>query len=97
MSQFNKKQLLEKLKEFIEIHCKTKILEANVGVLKMHTLRSKNQNKTPKEKLINYKLLRVDERLLNESDGISEKDFIIVDFLIDELMKYYSKSKKPNS
>ncbi len=90
-----KKELLTRLKEFLEIHGKTKILEPNEGVLKMYILHSKNQNKTPKEKLINYKLLRVDERLLNGREDLSEKDSIIVEFLIDELTKYYSKSKKP--
>lgn len=90
----DKKNLLNQLKVFMEIHGKTKILEANEGVLRMHVLHSKNQNKSIKEKMINYKLLRVDERLLNPEKEISEKDSVIVEFLISELMKYYSVSKK---
>lgn len=86
--------LMIKLKEFLEIHGKTKIFDVNEGMLRMHILRSKNQNKTPKEKLINYKLLRVEERLLVPGDEITEKDFIIVEFLLDELMKYYTNSIK---
>ena len=94
MEYLNKYQLMLKLKEFIEIHSKTKISDLNEGVLKMYILHSKNQNKTPKEKLINYKLLRVDEKLLYLSpEEISEKDSIIVEFLIEELMKYYGRSR----
>lgn len=95
MESLNKFQLMLKLKEFMEIHGKTKITDVNEAVLKMYILHSKNQNKTPKEKLINYKLLRVDERLLNNnSEEISERDSIIVEFLIEELMKYYARSGK---
>ena len=95
MEYLNKYQLMEKLKEFLEIKGNTKITDLNEGALKMHILHSKNQNKTPKEKLINYKLLRIDERLLNHNpEEISERDSIIVEFLIDELMKYYARSKK---
>lgn len=95
MEYLNRFQLMLKLKEFLEIHGKTKITDVNPGVLKMYILHSKNQNKTPKEKLINYKLLRIDERLLNYSpEEIGERDSIIVEFLIEELMKYYAKSKK---
>ncbi|HMV41019.1 MAG TPA: hypothetical protein PK079_11925 [Leptospiraceae bacterium] len=95
MEYLNKYQLMLKLKDFIEIHEKTKISDLNEGVLKMYILHSKNQNNTPKEKLINYKLLRIDERLLNNSpEEISERDSIIVEFLIEELMKYYARSKK---
>lgn len=94
MDTLNKYQLMLKLKDFIEVHSKTKISDVNEGVLKMYVLHSKNQNSTPKQKLINYKLLRVDEKLLNSQDEISERDSIIVEFLIDELMKYYSRSRK---
>ena len=88
-----KKELLEKLKEFLQIHGNTNILDPNEGALKMHILKSKNENKTPKQKLINYKLLRIDEKLLTGQEAISEKDLIISEFLIDELFKYYSKKK----
>lgn len=95
MEYLNRYQLMLKLKEFLELHGKTKITDVNSGVLKMYVLHSKNQNKTPKEKLINYKLLRVDEKLLNDSpEEISERDSIIVEFLIEELMKYYARSRK---
>lgn len=95
MEYLNRFQLMLKLKEFLEIHGKTKITDVNPGVLKMYILHSKNQNKTPKEKLINYKLLRIDERLLNDSpEEIGERDSIIAEFLIEELMKYYARSKK---
>lgn len=95
MEYLNRFQLMLKLKEFLEIQAKTKITDVNPGVLKMYVLHSKNQNKTPKEKLINYKLLRVDERLLNgDTEEISERDSIIVEFLIEELMKYVARSRK---
>ena len=95
MEYLNKYQLMLKLKEFIEIYRDTKITDVNEGAFKMHVLHFKNQNKTPKEKLIRYKLLRVDERLLNNSpDEISERDSIVVEFLIEELMKYCARTKK---
>ena len=86
--------LLVRLKEFLEIHLKTKIVDANPGILKMHVLHSKNNfNKTPKEKLINYKILRVQERLLDSETELDDYNKIVCDFLILELAKYYKKSK----
>jgi hypothetical protein len=57
---------------------------------------SKNKNNTPKEKLINYKLLRINEKMFaSESEDISLKDSVICEFLVEELIKYVSKSIKP--
>jgi hypothetical protein len=89
-----KSELNEELKKFLEAYFKTKILEAKDDSLQMYILLSKNKNKTPKEKLINFKLLRLNERLF-PSDGIlSPRDSIICEFLISELQKYVQRSLK---
>lgn len=85
---------IEKLKAalalFLETYLKTKILDRNSGTLRMQILHAKNnKNKSIKEKMINYKLLRLDERLL--TDHLLEmplKDYHVCEFLIEELMKY---------
>ncbi len=91
-----KQEIKDKLKIFIEAYHKTKIIDPkNDGIFKTHILLSKNKNNTPKEKLINYKLLRVNERLFaSESEEIPVKDSIICEFLVEELLKYVSKSIK---
>lgn len=84
-----KAELCESLKVFLSAYHKTKIIEAKEDTLKMYILLSKNKNTTPKEKLINYKLLRIDERMFNsENTELSIKDAIICEFLIEELLKY---------
>jgi hypothetical protein len=86
--------LLVRLKEFLEIHLKSRIVDANSGILKMNILHCKNSfNKTPKEKLINYKLFRIQERLLESESDPNEYDTVVCDFLIQELSKYYKKTK----
>ena len=90
-----KQELCESLGLFLSIYHKTKIIEPKDDTLKMYILLSKNKNTTPKEKLINYKLLRVDERMFNsEKLELSPKDAIICEFLIDELMKYVANYHK---
>ncbi|MCB1179166.1 MAG: hypothetical protein KDK36_16400 [Leptospiraceae bacterium] len=89
-----KQELNEDLRIFLEAYHKTKILEAKDDSLKMYILLAKNKNKTPKEKLINFKLLRVDERLFPEDGNMPPKDAIICEFLIDELKKYVAKTIK---
>lgn len=90
-----KEELCESLGTFLSAYHKTKIIEAKEDTLKMYILLSKNKNNTPKEKLINYKLLRLDERMFNsENLELLPKDAVICEFLIDELLKYVAKSIK---
>jgi hypothetical protein len=91
----NRVDLYRELKTFLEAYHGTKILELKEESFQMYILLSKSKNKTPKEKLINYKLLRVQERLFPESKGeLDLKDSIVCEFLIEELKKYVSKSIK---
>ncbi len=92
----SKQEIKDTLKLFIETYHKTKIIDPkNDGIFKTHILLSKNKNNTPKEKLINYKLLRINEKLFaSESEEISLKDSVVCEFLVDELLKYVSKSIK---
>ncbi|MCB1140907.1 MAG: hypothetical protein H7A24_06855 [Leptospiraceae bacterium] len=86
-------ELYKDLSVFLEVYHKTKILELREDTIRMYILFSKSKNKTPKEKLINYKLLRIDERLFPESKGeLTVRDAIVCEFLIDELKKYFAKS-----
>lgn len=87
-----KLELNEGLRKFLEAYFKTKILEAKDDTLQMYILLSKNKNKTPKEKFINYKLLRLAERLFPENGVLSPKDLVICEFLIEELQKYVKNS-----
>ncbi len=90
----SKIELKVELKKFLEAYFKTKILEAKDDSLQMYILLSKNKNKTPKEKLINFKLLRINERLFIADEELSIRDSIICEFLIVELQKYVQKSLK---
>lgn len=90
-----KQELCESLGQFLSIYHKTKIIEPKEDTLKMYILLSKNKNTTPKEKLINYKLLRVNERMFeSEQPELSPKDAVICEFLIDELLKYVANYHK---
>lgn len=78
--------LRERLRRFLEIHNKTKLLDASEGNIRMHILHAKNtKNEKIKDKMINDKLARLDERIFGP---MPEKDLIICEFLIDELEKY---------
>ena len=90
-----KQELCESLGKFLSIYHKTKIIEPKEDTLKMYILLSKNKNVTPKEKLINYKLLRVNERMFeSEQPELSPKDAVICEFLIEELLKYVANYHK---
>ncbi len=90
-----KQELCESLGKFLSIYHKTKIIESKEDTLKMYILLSKNKNVTPKEKLINYKLLRVNEKMFESGEPeLSAKDAIICEFLIDELLKYVANYHK---
>ncbi|HMV44824.1 MAG TPA: hypothetical protein PK079_00875 [Leptospiraceae bacterium] len=92
----SKEELCVRLGEFLSIYHKAKIIEPKEDTLKMYILLSKNKNGTPKEKLINFKLLRVDERLFPvDKQELSPKDAIICEFLIEELHKYVARQNKP--
>ncbi|MBR32842.1 MAG: hypothetical protein CMN77_16185 [Spirochaetaceae bacterium] len=87
-----REDLLEKLKQFLEVHAKAKILSADPGTLTMYVLHSKTQDKTTKQKMINYKLLRLKEILLDQKE-LSTKDRYVCEFLLEELYKYYKELK----
>ncbi|MDX1957454.1 MAG: hypothetical protein SFU98_02720 [Leptospiraceae bacterium] len=91
-----KELLLEDLKIFFEAYHKTKIIEAKEDTLRMYILLSKNKNSTTKEKLINFKLLRLEERLFLLGEQFTIKEAIICEFLLEELQKYVSKSIRRN-
>lgn len=88
----DKQQLKQELKVFLEAYMKTKILDTEDGTFIMYIRLSHNKNKTMKEKFINYKLLRIQERIFTNGEEITEKDAIVCEFLIDELKKYVAKS-----
>jgi len=90
--------LKEELREFLEAHLNTRLVEADSGALKMLVLHSKNQNSKIKEKFINFKLGEISRRLLAEKVGedgsLSRRDYIICEYLIEELKKYVSSRLK---
>lgn len=86
----SKTELFPKLQRFLEKHNKTTITDPTEKVFTMYILASKtNKNSSTKEKLINYKLLRLKELFLEETKEPTERDLIISEFLIDELNLYY--------
>ena len=91
MNQLSENSIRERLRRFLEVHNKSKILDAEKGTLKMHVLLSKSKNSKPKEKLINFLLLRIMERLI-EGPELDDKNTIICDFLMEELEKFVAKS-----
>ena len=79
--------LKEQLRRFLEIHVKTRLVEVNNGSLKMLVMLAKNTNTKIKDKMINYKLAELSKRLLVDGP-VSRRDFVICEFLIEELNKY---------
>ncbi|MBI38402.1 MAG: hypothetical protein CMF59_02295 [Leptospiraceae bacterium] len=92
MEAMHRDDLLEKLRKFLEVHAKAKILSTEPGTLTMYVLHSKTQDKTTKQKMINYKLLRLKEILLDQKE-LSTKDRYVSEFLLEELYKYYKELK----
>lgn len=86
----HREDLLEKLRRFLEVHAKAKILSIDTGTLTMYVLHSKTQNKSTKQKMINYKLLRLKEILLDKKE-LSVKDRYVCEFLLEELSLYYKE------
>lgn len=81
------------LKRFLEAYLNTKILEAEDGQLTMQILHAKNsRNSKIKDKMINFMLLRIKERLLTGEANISVKDYHVCEFLIEELRGYVKNS-----
>ena len=82
---------------FLEAHLATKVLGTEGGTLRMFVLLCRNSNKKPKEKLINWKLGQVAQRLLPEEGGhsLSQGDAVICEFLIRELQAYVARSLPP--
>lgn len=81
------------LGRFLEAHLGTKIVEPNDGALKMMILHSKNTNQKIKDKFINWKLGEIAARLL-KGDDLGYRDFVICQYLIDELNKYVATKLK---
>jgi hypothetical protein len=84
--------LLEDLRAFLEVHLKSKVLNADPGQLSMYVKLVHAQAKKPKDKMIAYLLLRVQERLLEHAPD--EKERIVCEFLIGELRAYYKELKR---
>lgn len=85
-----KSDLISRLKRFLEVSLKTNILDSADGTLKMYVLHLANsRNEKIKDKMIRYKLLRLEERLLTGKD-ITIRDAIVSEFLLEELEKYIS-------
>jgi len=85
-----KADLISRLKRFLEVSLKTNILDSADGTLKMYVLHLANsRNEKIKDKMIRYKLLRLEERLLTGKD-ITIRDAIVSEFLLEELEKYIS-------
>jgi hypothetical protein len=83
------------LSRFLEAHLGTKIVEPNEGALKMMIMHAKNQNQKIKDKFINWKLGEVSKRLLESKSGmLSYRDYIICEYLLDELNKYVASKLK---
>ena len=91
---YTQTELQQQLLRFLEVHNKTRILESNAGMLRMHiALAKNNHNKTIKDKIINFLLARVEERLLKDAPP-TEEDLIIANFCIQEVGAYYQNSLK---
>ncbi len=83
--------LREKLRLFLEVHCRAKILASDPGQLSMYVLHAKNQASKPKDKTIVYLLLRLQEQLLDHTPG--DKERVISEFLLQELFSFYKELK----
>lgn len=81
-------QNLERLRRFLEVHAKTRILNADPGTVQMYILHCKNNIKGRKmDDTITYLLLRFKECCLDRSP--SPRDRVVAEFLIEELNKFY--------
>lgn len=85
-------RLLEDLREFLEVHLKSKI--PGTDGLGMYVKFVHSQASKPKDKMISYLLLRAQERLLDRTPD--EKDLIVCEFLISEMRGYYKELKSPS-
>jgi CxxC motif-containing protein len=85
--------LREQLRRFLEIHLGTRIVEVNNGSLKMMVMLAKNTNSKIKDKMINYKLAELSKRLL-VATPIGRRDFVVCEFLMEELNKYVASKLK---
>lgn len=91
----NKSELYSRLAIVLEAHTGSRIMDHSPGPLKMLVLHSKNTKKTkPVEKLINYKLSRLEEMLLDEKAPFELREYHICEFLISELEKTLSSKIK---
>lgn len=84
-------ELRRRLHHFLEIQTNSKISNTNDGALIMLIRHAKTSNVKIKDKMINYKLAEIEKRLLNGKE-LNHKNFIICEFLIEEVEKYI-KSK----
>lgn len=84
--------LKESLRRFLEVHTRGKILSAENGQLEMYIKLAQSQASKPKDKMIVYFLLRIQERLLEQTPD--EKTRVVCEFLISELNGYYKELKQ---
>ncbi|MCE9598551.1 MAG: hypothetical protein K8S54_11335 [Spirochaetia bacterium] len=84
-------ELKESLRRFLEVHTKTRLLSAENGQLAMYIKLAQTQASKPRDKMIVYFLLRIQERLLEQAPD--EKSRVICEFLISELNGYYKELK----
>ena len=82
--------LLEKLRQFLELHTKSRILNAEKATMAMYIKACHtNQNKKPKDQTINFLLLRFKEQLIDENPDPASDRHIIARFLLKEMNKFY--------
>lgn len=83
-----KKEQLERLRRFLEVHTESNILSVDVTPLQMYINHCRiNMKKREKDKVINFILSCLQERLF--ADDSSQDDIVIADFLLSELSKFY--------
>ncbi|MBL8018869.1 MAG: hypothetical protein JNM27_04310 [Leptospirales bacterium] len=84
--------LKESLRRFLEVHTRGKILSAENGQLEMYVKLAQSQASKPRDKMIVYFLLRIKERLLEQTPD--DKTRVVCEFLISELNGYYKELKQ---
>ncbi|MDH5656108.1 MAG: hypothetical protein OEZ34_09385 [Spirochaetia bacterium] len=95
MSEELQKQIMERLRLFLEVHNKTKIPEAQAGALKMHIAHCRSNQKTKKKDIIiNFLLERMENYIFKTENKSEEKTEIIVSFIMEELEEFYRNKLK---
>ena len=83
------------LGRFFSAHLGTPPSDDERGNLRMLCRHCKaNKDKTPKEKIINWMLLRLEERVLRPESQPTDRDLTVCDFLVEELQALVSSRLK---